>query len=159
MSYSSCTQFVALTIFFLPCTNWGTMKGLGKSDQVTQFLSHGSNLCRDSAPATSKVRREQIYAVCDRRALDFYFCALLGCLRQHLHFDCERCSCMLRSLVLTWHIWQWALLEHRQPWGCAYTMAVQSWAIITLKPFSGFPEWEEGRRGETCLPSDSKIIW
>lgn len=154
--YSICSPY---NIFFLPCTNWRTIKGLGKRDQVIQFLSHGSNLCRGSASAMSEIRWEQMCAVCDRRALDFYFCALLGCLRQHLQFDCERCGCVLRSLVLTWHIWQWALLEHRQPWGSAYTMVVQSWAIITLKPFSGFPEWEEGRHGETCLPSDSKIIW
>lgn len=159
MSYSSCTQFVAFAIFFPLCTNWRTMKSLGKRALVIQFLSHGSNLCRGSASATPEIRWEQMCTVCDRKALDFYFCAWLGYLRQHLQFDCERRSCVLGSLVLTWHIQQWALLEHRQAWGCAHTVVGQSWAVITLKPFSGFPEWEEGRHGETCLPSDSKIIW
>lgn len=46
MSYSSCTQFVALTIFFLPSTNWGTIKGLGKRDQVIwQQFVQGLSLC------------------------------------------------------------------------------------------------------------------
>lgn len=102
-SYCSCTRFLALRKFLLPCTNWKYEK-LRKKALVIQFLSCGRNLCRGSATATSEIRLEQMYIVCDRRALGFYFHALLGYLRQSFQFDCERCSCMLRSLMLIWHI-------------------------------------------------------
>lgn len=128
-------------------------KGPGNTVSFTwQQFVQGPSLCHIRNHMRAKC------TVCDRRAWGFYFCALLGSLRQHVQCDCERWGCCwghLCSLGTS----DWALLRLGQPWGCAGSVAAQSWAIITLKPFSGFPEWEEGRHGETCLPSDSKIIW
>lgn len=39
------------------------MQGLRKRDVIIQFLSHGSDLCRGSAPATSEIRLEQMCTV------------------------------------------------------------------------------------------------
>lgn len=93
----------------------------------------------------SEVRLEQMYIVCDRRALGFYFYAFLGCLQHLFQSVGERCRSVFRSLMLVWHISQGALLELQQSWGFIHVTVVHSWAVITLKLLSDFPEWEEGR--------------
>lgn len=66
-----CSICSPYNIFFLPCTNWGAMKGLGKRDLAIEFLSHGSNLCRGPASATSEIRWEQS-VLCVTEELDVF---------------------------------------------------------------------------------------
>lgn len=78
MSYYSCTRFI--TLIFTALYKLKNYEKLKKSALVKWFLSHGRNLCRGSATATSEVKLEQVYIVCDRKALGFCFSTLLGCL-------------------------------------------------------------------------------